>query len=166
MNPGPRPYQGRALPLSYSSALPRRSTPCRRAGEGNRTLVTCLEGRSSTIELHPQQNSSGEIANRAGTPPCSSGRPKHLSPAPPRQSLYRDSAALHWAGRDSNPRRAKPARFTVWCHWPLGHLPALFLDPLPANGPTRQARSRVARLRVDSARPSGLPPLRGFCTRS
>src|SRR5215203_4502486 len=29
------------------------TTTLHRAGEGNRTLVTCLEGRSSTIELHP-----------------------------------------------------------------------------------------------------------------
>src|SRR5262245_4939463 len=28
------------------------------AGEGNRTLVACLEGRSSTIELHPRWLSS------------------------------------------------------------------------------------------------------------
>jgi hypothetical protein len=25
-----------------------------KAGEGNRTLVICLEGRGSTIELHPR----------------------------------------------------------------------------------------------------------------
>ena len=66
LNPGPRPYQGRALPLSYSSTpfiramrghpgfvhAARFKVPI--AGEGNRTLVTCLEGRSSTIELHPR----------------------------------------------------------------------------------------------------------------
>src|SRR5437588_12949896 len=31
-----------------------------RAGEGNRTLVVCLEGRCSTIELHPRQNTCWE----------------------------------------------------------------------------------------------------------
>src|SRR5947209_3792427 len=30
-----------------------------------------------------------------------------------------------WAGQDSNPRRTQSARFTVWCHWPLGHLPVV-----------------------------------------
>jgi hypothetical protein len=83
LNPGPRPYQGRALPLSYSSVrsikpignaredfplyqlgipscVSRKpvggpDTYCK-AGEGNRTLVACLEGRCSTIELHPQRS--------------------------------------------------------------------------------------------------------------
>ncbi len=32
---------------------------------------------------------------------------------------------LEWAGRDSNPRRTKSARFTVWCNWPLCHLPVV-----------------------------------------
>ena len=40
-----------------------------------------------------------------------------------------------WAEQDSNLRRAKPARFTVWCHWPLGHLPVeIRLDQLLTNG--------------------------------
>ncbi len=91
LNPGPRPYQGRALPTeprqrvsnrsfkttSEPVVLPRVissfrivSQPVRRpsnpasrlpvprqtairAGDGNRTHVACLEGRYSTIELHP-----------------------------------------------------------------------------------------------------------------
>jgi hypothetical protein len=31
-----------------------------------------------------------------------------------------------WAEQDSNLRRTESARFTVWCHWPLGHLPVVF----------------------------------------
>jgi hypothetical protein len=38
-------YPGRTLPVR----------PGYRAGEGNRTLVTCLEGRSFTIKLLPQK---------------------------------------------------------------------------------------------------------------
>ena len=78
LNPGPRPYQGRALPTEprqqgfVSSDVARlgsfrlsdrpsfdvasRSFAARterRAGDGNRTHVACLEGRYSTIELHP-----------------------------------------------------------------------------------------------------------------
>ena len=99
-NPGPRPYQGRALPTeprqqfdrssqfnekpveslrinSVAGGLPRlpgtspsadtnnnedvHRIPARpgyadrgRAGDGNRTHVACLEGRYSTIELHPR----------------------------------------------------------------------------------------------------------------
>ena len=36
-------------------------------------------------------------------------------------------ARLKWAGQDSNLRRSKTARFTVWCNWPLCHLPARLL---------------------------------------
>lgn len=47
--------------LSYSSQIRQRTKPTQtqiRAGEGNRTLVACLEGRSSTIELHPQSSAT------------------------------------------------------------------------------------------------------------
>ena len=68
LNPGPRPYQGRALPTeprqrccvrdsrkpgSSISSRPSSVGPATRAGDGNRTHVACLEGRYSTIELHP-----------------------------------------------------------------------------------------------------------------
>src|SRR5438874_13809741 len=72
LNPGPPPYQGGALPtelqqrFGHLSAVNyplfvvkpfasdhRQRTTDNQAGEGNRTLVACLEGRSSTIELHP-----------------------------------------------------------------------------------------------------------------
>jgi hypothetical protein len=117
LNPGPRPYQGRALPteprqhgvpcvvsprslvpsLACSSGgvacpasgrlvlpcgrscrplviaglvslphvtpvRPARFTPSSRAGDGNRTHVACLEGRYSTIELHPP----GSLVSPAG----------------------------------------------------------------------------------------------------
>ena len=108
LNPGPRPYQGRALPTeprqqvdrsvilvpfdpvrrrrsarprrpprrldtpATSSTLrrlpPRPGSPLRgRAGDGNRTHVACLEGRYSTIELHPRLvcvRHPGSIAGR------------------------------------------------------------------------------------------------------
>ena len=94
LNPGPLPYQGSALPLSYSSML--RSSPERRsheslgnlieknatgfapssprrearqekgggAGEGDRTLTTSLEGWGSTIELRPPMNSADKEQTR------------------------------------------------------------------------------------------------------
>ena len=34
------------------------------AGEGNRTLVTCLGSKSSTIELHPRAGADWHIAAR------------------------------------------------------------------------------------------------------
>jgi hypothetical protein len=38
-----------------------------------------------------------------------------------------------WAEQDSNLRRTKSARFTVWCHWPLGHLPVTRPGPRVAQ---------------------------------
>jgi hypothetical protein len=40
----------------------------KKAGEGNRTLVACLEGRHSTTELLPQ-NSCKEMVGRRGFEP-------------------------------------------------------------------------------------------------
>ena len=88
LNPGPRPYQGRALPTeprqhvirvdsgrSLGGPDPPRSPPAAssrrpprrpRAGDGNRTHVACLEGRYSTIELHPRGTSSpGRVGDRS-----------------------------------------------------------------------------------------------------
>ena len=81
LNPGPRPYQGRALPAelqqrrvfvscSRGAARTRNVNSSDRAGDGNRTHISCLEGRGFTTKLHPQLHS-------------------------------------HWAGRDSNPRTPK-----------------------------------------------------------
>ena len=44
-NPRSRPWQGRALPTTPLS---------HKAGDGNRTHVSSLEGWCSTIELHPR----------------------------------------------------------------------------------------------------------------
>src|SRR5260370_39447577 len=52
LNPGPRPYQGRALPLSYSSTL--RESTLRERATGLEPATSSLEGWSSTIELHPR----------------------------------------------------------------------------------------------------------------
>ena len=66
LNPGPPPYQGGALPLSYSSGGDERRAKQRApgAGEGNRTLTTSLEGWSSTFELHPQTTPARTTAKR------------------------------------------------------------------------------------------------------
>ena len=65
LNPGPLPYQGGALPLSYSSDT-RVGGPARQSYAGGRCrperamgfepTTSCLEGRSSTVELHPHRN--------------------------------------------------------------------------------------------------------------
>ena len=49
-----RVASGRIEDSKKAAADGRRGRLRGRAGEGNRTLVTCLEGRSSTIELHPR----------------------------------------------------------------------------------------------------------------
>src|SRR6185295_2984361 len=40
--------------MPFSVVIINHPTDASRAGEGNRTLVSCLEGRRSTIELHPR----------------------------------------------------------------------------------------------------------------
>src|SRR5205085_6783316 len=82
-----------ALPLSY--------TRIRRDGGGGR-----------------REETKRDDANACTPPPDVACRAVSLS------SLIPHPSSL-WvcAEQDSNLRRAKPARFTVWCHWPLGHLP-------------------------------------------
>ncbi len=59
-NPRPRPWQGRAPPtepLAHFISFGILQMPPRifsKAGDGNRTHVSSLEGWCSTIELHPQ----------------------------------------------------------------------------------------------------------------
>ena len=111
LNPGPRPYQGRALPTeprqhcferlddpvgdrsaSNSHAhLSGPRPPSPRAGDGNRTHVACLEGRYSTIELHPRDPPGRDAAGRA----------------------ERRRRSGHWLGRRSARRLASdPGRFS------------------------------------------------------
>src|SRR5262249_31778123 len=57
LNPGPGPYQGRPLPAELQQHDPRRPPPDRGEGERARRFkppTSCLEGRSSTIELRPR----------------------------------------------------------------------------------------------------------------
>ena len=85
------------------------------AGEENRTPIACLEGRCSAIELHPRPDSAA----------AESMLTSHLF------NIYGFSI---WAAQDSNLRRTKSARFTVWCHWPLGQLPITSPGGIPGNG--------------------------------
>src|SRR5262249_23671035 len=105
---------------------------------GIKPTTSCLEGRCSAFELRPHRATH----NVERTTDESSPRPADIS-------VFGSSAALlrplpcgvvldhrvgaEWVGRDSNPRRTQSARFTVWCHWPLGHLPS---SPLVAFGRT------------------------------
>ena len=93
LNPGPLPYQGSALPLSYSSVVELFREPQSGWGESN---SHSLRGR--------------QVLCHWATPAW--------------QIILQKS---QWVGRDSNPRRTKSDRFTVCCHWPLGHLPGWIL---------------------------------------
>src|SRR5262249_28523003 len=78
LNPRPRPYQGRALPLSYSSLV---AWPFLRLVGGERAMrieltTSCLEGRCSTVELRPHpeplslgRRGGGEVGRGGSDPP-------------------------------------------------------------------------------------------------
>ena len=147
LNPGPRPYQGRALPteprqqlsvLSSPRLRPLRrvrlvATPVsaidrrrsilgdipvqpdlrpRRAGDGNRTHVACLEGRYSTIELHPRLVSiRSTLSSVPGSPSPganSAARARFLIAPPtsgPRSRSVPCPSGATWVEQDSNLRR-------------------------------------------------------------
>ena len=71
-----------------------RATHGARAGEGNRTPITSLEGWGSTVELHPHSSSSGLASFAVGArgfeppTPCSQSRcATRLRHAPPRPGM-------------------------------------------------------------------------------
>ena len=80
-----------------------------RAGEGNRTPITSLEGWGSTVELHPHGSRSGlasfAIGARGFEPPtpCSQSRcATRLRHAPPRpgMSITKGDGSLNYGRRD------------------------------------------------------------------
>src|SRR3954447_839415 len=96
-----------------------------RAGDGNRPHVACLEGRYSTIELHPPDYGRGRLATvadrsiegRAAVIAGSGGSPDRTDPTPlpcvfhgdgsvPRPSdLTLTLTRSRWVEQDSNLRR-------------------------------------------------------------
>ena len=62
-NPRPRPWQGRAPPTEPLA---------QRAGDGNRTHISSLEGWCSTTELHPHGFSSFKEVGVTGFEPATS----------------------------------------------------------------------------------------------
>src|SRR5437879_1586710 len=58
-------------------------------------------------------------------------------------SYTRDSP--NWVGQDSNLGSASHGRFTVCCHWPLGHLPVHVHPPREATGGTRTHNRRFTK---------------------
>lgn len=122
--PVPAPGRGRrppAPPVPPPGLMFRDSVACRtvpvagagpggppaRAGEGNRTLATSLEGWGSTTELHPPGCRRLPPVPRA--PPGSrftAGRVRHRSRRPRRAS--RSGWRSRWGGEDSNLRRLMP----------------------------------------------------------
>lgn len=111
LNPGPRPYQGRALPTE-----PRQRVRCQRfpggrlkeedqpaarreAGDGNRTHTACLEGRDSTIELHPRCLAliSSLGGGAASTPPSPVEPPDFRTSIPIESKSSRSSTRDGWS---------------------------------------------------------------------
>ena len=172
LNPGPRPYQGRALPTEprqqcsnptrrlgpippdpdprRSPTRPSRSArPEPRAGDGNRTHVACLEGRYSTIELHPHAipirpwpvRSSGEPGSR-GRDGGSRVEPTVLDVVLRLMSLIRASfrldlpsmPAVDMGGAGFEPAKAVPPDLQSG---PFGRL-----GIHPISGPDRRAARR------------------------
>ena len=66
-----------------------------KAGEGNRTLVSSLEGYSFTIKLHPRP--SAKVPRRAGTA----------------KFFFRRVRSLPFSGLPSSTRRMKVARLSL-----------------------------------------------------
>src|SRR5829696_1937018 len=83
--------------------------PAARAGEGNRTPITSLEGWGSTVELHPHGSRSGlaifAVGARGFEPPtpCSQSRCAtrllHAPPSP-RMSIAKGDRSLNYGRRD------------------------------------------------------------------
>src|SRR6185295_9040249 len=61
--------------MPFSVVIINHRTDPYRAGEGNRTLVSCLEGRRSTIELHPRnQTPCRQVGNEGFEPSKARGQ--------------------------------------------------------------------------------------------
>jgi hypothetical protein len=197
LNPGPRPYQGRALPTEPRQQafcvyfamrfLPRdrgdlvfvssvhssrrdplssgQPLPGGRAGDGNRTHVACLEGRYSTIELHPPgtlwsgsgRGGSGEAAPRVScrspnrpswgrTPGCRSS----FAPADP-------SRRGTMGGAGFEPAKVEPPDLQSGPFSHLGIHPNPFRsrqasgrlsDPIPATSLATRGRELAVRVEL------------------
>ena len=101
------------------------------AGEGNRTLVACLEGRCSTIELHPH------IAQTHDLHLVKPDFPVHLPTYPPLRSRHRTcvrQVGQKWGVEDSNLRRPKPTDLQSVPVDRLGNSPLSLADcPIAAS---------------------------------
>ena len=113
--------------------------PGSRAGDGNRTHVACLEGRYSTIELHPRLVSidPGDSVFSIDDPSVP-------------ESLLRGSRFTDPSNRTrhgwSRIRTCEgiATRFTVWPLWPLGYPPEWISAPAaidPAAARTQSLQS-------------------------
>jgi hypothetical protein len=86
---------------------------------GIEPTTSCLEGKSSTVELRPHLlrlqvhqdegrfKSPFRVRLTPMIPPVKTSLPLYPLVVLP---------SLEWVGRDSNPRRTSSARFTVWCN--------------------------------------------------
>ena len=140
-----------AWQVASSRAIPRRSSEPR-AGDGNRTHVACLEGRGSTIELHPRVSRPGpsrlgaepspgrsSLAPRCGpsmTVLCSRS-PVVSGPAARIASRPSMPARSTWVEQDSNLRRQ--------CHQIYSLAPlAAWVSTRLGSSPVGPASRRVA----------------------
>src|SRR5207302_2808343 len=92
------PGQGQSNPTPGERAIRERE---KRAGEGNRTLVTSLEGWSSTTELHPRELN---VATYPRAHPVSAGRRIHRPTALRKPALCRARSGRSFRPADAGNR--------------------------------------------------------------
>jgi hypothetical protein len=105
----------------------------RRAGDGNRTHTTSLEGWSSTIELHPQSHRKTPLKSR---------NPQQQNPASDTNKKLVTSK--NHGGSRIRTCEGRATRFTVWPLWPLGYpaeMPGNRRSHLISKKPTENPQS-------------------------
>jgi len=131
-----------------------------RAGDGNRTHVACLEGRYSTIELHPRGRHApgGRVAYGGLAGPRFGERPSRFGHRSFRVGLLKKVRSHRvggaWVEQDSNLRRQchqiySLAPLTTWVSTRFGSNRHATTDDLDhrsdrrpgGRGPTRQTRA-------------------------
>jgi hypothetical protein len=126
--------------------------PRMKAGDGNRTHVACLEGRYSTIELHPRFRSPRRPFSSSSDLAATQAIERMFAPvvSAPGRPVFRLFSSGPWgihSVRSSQapyliqPNRSRhgwsrirtcegiATRFTVWPLWPLGYPPRM--EPPP-----------------------------------
>ena len=153
------------LTLAAGPRIPQSIDRAPRAGDGNRTHVACLEGRYSTIELHPPGRDHRRYAGPKRRRPSEltgqswghCGRRERVARAsdPTRDpfpfrgnaTVPRPSDLTHGWSR-IRTCEGSATRFTVWPLWPLGYPPGSTRN-WRRRSDARPALRLVVRLRRD-----------------